>query len=56
MLMVVAKRDNALRNARAKALFELTPVKKEIAEYDEEHFLDPREYNKEIIEWMDEEL
>ena len=56
MLMVIAKKDDQLRNARAKELFELAPVKKKMIEYDEEHFLDPGKYNEETLKWLDEEL
>ncbi|VAW23204.1 hypothetical protein MNBD_BACTEROID01-1869 [hydrothermal vent metagenome] len=56
LLMVVAKKDLALRTARAKELFELAPVNKKLIEYDEGHFLDPQKYNKDILEWLREEL
>ncbi len=52
LLMVLAKNDIPYRNARAKALYDMAPVKKEMIEYDEGHFLDPQKYNKEIIEWL----
>lgn len=56
LLMVIAKKDIPLRNARAKELFELAPIDKKLIEYDEEHFLDPQKYNKEILEWLSKEL
>lgn len=56
LLMVLAKKDIALRNARAKELFELAPVQKRLIEYDEGHYLDPGKYNKEILEWLKENL
>ena len=52
LLMVLAKNDVPLRNARAKEFFDLVQVKKEIVEYNESHFLDPQKYNKEILEWL----
>jgi len=56
LLMVIAKRDDPVRNARALQLFESAPVKKKLVEYDEEHYLDPEKYNKEILEWLKENL
>ncbi len=56
LLMVLAKKDIALRNARAKELFELALVQKKLIEYDEGHYLDPEKYNKEILEWLKENL
>ena len=56
LLMVLAKKDITLRNARAKELFELAPVQKKLIEYDEGHYLDPEKYNKEILEWLKENL
>lgn len=56
LLMVLAKNDVPLRNARAKEFFDLVQVKKEMVEYDESHFLDPQKYNKEILEWLKENL
>ena len=56
LLMVLAKQDIALRNTRAKELFELAPVQKRLIEYDEGHYLDPGKYNKEILEWLKENL
>ncbi|NOY96001.1 MAG: alpha/beta fold hydrolase [Chlorobi bacterium] len=56
LLVVVAKKDLALRTARAKELFELAPVHKKLIEYDEGHFLDPQKYNKDILEWLRTEL
>ena len=56
LLMVLAKKDIALRNERAKALFELAPVTKKLIEYDEGHYLDPAKYNKAILEWLKENL
>jgi dienelactone hydrolase len=52
LLVVLAKKDQPERNARAKELFELAPVKKKLVEYDEGHFLDPQKYNKDILEWL----
>ncbi len=54
--MVLAKNDVPARNARAKEYFDLVQVKKEMVEYDESHFLDPQKYNKEILEWLKENL
>lgn len=56
LLMVLAKDDIPYRNARAKALYELAPVKKKLIEYDEGHFLDPQKYNEEILEWLKNNL
>ncbi len=56
LLMVIAKKDSPKRNALAKGLFETAPVKKKLIEYDEGHFLDPNKYNKEILEWLKENL
>jgi dienelactone hydrolase len=56
LLMVLAKNDVPLRNARAKEYFDLVKVKKEMVEYDESHFLDPQKYNQEILEWLKENL
>lgn len=56
LLMVLAKKDIELRNARAKELFELAPVQKKLIEYDEGHYLDPEKYNKDILEWLKENL
>ena len=56
LLMVLAKKDMALRNERAKELFELAPVQKKLIEYDEGHYLDPAKYNKEILEWLKDKL
>jgi dienelactone hydrolase len=56
LLVVLAKKDKPERNARAKELFELAPVKKKMVEYDEGHFLDPQKYNKDILDWLDENL
>lgn len=56
LLMVIATNDIPVRNARAKALYELAPVKKEMIEYNESHFLDPEKYHKDILEWLDKTL
>jgi dienelactone hydrolase len=56
LLMVLAKHDLPPRNARAKEFFDLVQVKKKMVEYDESHFLDPRQYNKEILAWLKENL
>jgi len=56
LLMVLAKKDIPLRNARAKELFELAPVQKKLIEYDEGHYLDPEKYNIDILEWLKENL
>jgi pimeloyl-ACP methyl ester carboxylesterase len=56
LLMVLAKKDEPLRNARAREFFDLLKVKKELVEYDESHFLDPSKYHKEILEWLKENL
>ena len=56
LLMVLAKQDDPLRNARARALFDRVAVKKELVEYDESHFLDPNKYNREILEWLKRNL
>ena len=56
LFMVLAKNDVPARNARAKEYFDLVQVKKEMVEYDESHFLDPQKYNKEILEWLKENL
>ena len=56
LLMVLAKKDITLRNSRAKELFKLAPVQKELIEYDEGHYLDPEKYNKEILEWLKDNL
>ena len=56
LLMVLAKNDVPARNARAREFFDLVQVKKEMVEYDESHFLDPQKYNKEILEWLKENL
>jgi pimeloyl-ACP methyl ester carboxylesterase len=56
LLMVLAKNDVPLRNTRAKEFFDLVQVKKHMVEYDESHFLDPQKYNKEILEWLKENL
>ena len=54
--MVIAKKDSPSRNSRARELFEMAPVKKKLVEYDEGHFLDPQKYNKDILEWLRENL
>lgn len=56
LLMVIAEKDITLRNNRAKELFELAPVNKKLIKYNEGHFLDPKKYNKEILEWLSSEL
>lgn len=56
LMMVLAKNDVPLRNARAKEFYDMVQVKKEMVEYDESHFLDPQKYNKEILEWLKENL
>ncbi len=56
LLMVLAKKDVPLRNARAREFFDLLQVKKELVEYDESHFLDPMQYHNEILEWLKENL
>ncbi|MFC1614743.1 alpha/beta hydrolase family protein [Gemmatimonadota bacterium] len=56
LLMVVAKQDVVARNARSRALFELVPGKKKMVEYDEGHFLPPDKYNRDILEWLDQNL
>jgi predicted transcriptional regulator len=37
-------------------LFELALIKKKLVEYDKGHYLDPEKYNKEILEWLKENL
>ena len=56
LLIVIAAKDSPVRNARAKALFELVHGEKKMIEYDEGHFLAPKKYNKEILQWLDENL
>jgi len=56
LLMVLAKKDSKLRNARARALFEQVGGEKKLVEYDEGHFLPPEKYHREILEWLDENL
>jgi len=56
LLMVIAKKDIPLRNARAKELYDLAPVPKKMVEYDESHFLDPQKYNTDILEWLNKNL
>ncbi len=56
LLMVLAEKDEPLRNARAREFYNVAKVKKELVEYDESHFLDPKKYNKEILEWLKENL
>jgi dienelactone hydrolase len=56
LFIVLAKKDEPLRNARAREFYDMVSVKKGIVEYDESHFLDPKKYNKEIIEWLEENL
>lgn len=56
LLMVIARKDDQYRNGRAKELFAVAPVKKKMIEYDEEHFLDPQKYNKDILDWLKDNL
>ena len=56
MLMVIAKKDNQKRNARAKELFEMIPVKKKLIEYDQPHYLKPDVYIKDLLVWLEQEL
>ena len=56
LLMVIAKRDSPVRNDRARALFKLVTGQKKVLEYDEGHFLPPQKYNKEILQWLDQNL
>ncbi len=56
LLMVIAKKDSEVRNARARALFELVSGEKKLVEYDEGHFLPPEKYHREILAWLDENL
>lgn len=56
LLVVIAKKDKELRNARSKALYKTAPVKKQWVEYDQSHYLDPKIYNKEILDWLTENL
>lgn len=56
LLMVLAKKDIPLRNARAKELYELAPVQKEMIEYNESHYLDPGKYHKDILDWLNNTL
>lgn len=56
LLMVLAEHDVPSRNARAEAFFDLVQVKKKMVRYDASHFLDPQQYNKEILEWLKENL
>ena len=56
LLMVLAEHDVPLRNARAKAFYDLVQVEKQMVTYDASHFLDPQQYNKEILEWLKEHL
>jgi dienelactone hydrolase len=56
LLMVVAKKDDPGRTNRARELFTKAPVKKKLIEYDDEHYLDPAKYNKDILEWLRQEL
>ena len=55
-MVVIAKKDVPLRIDRARELYELAPVKKKLIEYDEEHFLDPQKYSKDILDWLSTEL
>lgn len=56
LLMVIAKKDDKLRIARAKELFDQAKVRKKLVEYNEEHFLDPEKYNSDILAWLRENL
>lgn len=56
LLMAIAKKDNPVRNEISRLLFKKAPVKKKLVEYDEGHFLDPKKYNKEILDWLSENL
>jgi dienelactone hydrolase len=56
LLMVIAKNDIPLRNARARALYEMAPVTKEMIEYNESHYLDPEKYHEDILNWLKENL
>jgi dienelactone hydrolase len=56
LLMVLAEHDDPLRNDRAKAFYDLVQVEKEMVMYDASHFLDPQQYNKEILEWLKKHL
>ncbi len=56
LLVVIAKKDNPVRNEIAESLFREAPVKKELIKYDEGHFLDPKKYNKEVLDWLNENL
>ncbi|MBW7996467.1 MAG: alpha/beta fold hydrolase [Candidatus Glassbacteria bacterium] len=56
LLLVLAKRDDEYRNARAKALFDSVPTRKKLVEYDEGHYLPPQEYNSDILQWLEENL
>lgn len=56
LLLVLAKNDVPLRIARAKEFFEIVQVKKDMVEYNESHFLNPQKYNREILEWLKENL
>lgn len=56
LLVVNALRDSKDRIARSRELFKRVPGKKKMIEYDEEHFLDPAKYNKDILNWLQENL
>ena len=56
LLVVIAKKDNTVRNEIAESLFKMAPVKKELIKYDEGHFLDPKKYNMEVLDWLNENL
>jgi dienelactone hydrolase len=56
LLVIIARRDVPKRNERARALFELAPGHKKLIEYDEEHFLPPEKYNRDILDWLDQNL
>jgi pimeloyl-ACP methyl ester carboxylesterase len=56
LFMVLAEKDVPLRNARAKEFYDLVDVTKGMVEYDESHFLDPKKYNKDILEWLEQNL
>lgn len=56
LLVVNALKDDEVRVERSRELFKRVPGRKKMIEYDEEHFLDPARYNRDILEWLGENL
>lgn len=56
MLMLIAKKDNDIRNLRAKRFFEIAPIEKMWIEYDQPHAMNPNVYIEDILVWLDEQL